>query len=131
MQVQPGGMRDSMALFLQLEDAVASRGSLTPQQILELRASAAHLNVSGEHRSLIDNRSSCGTSGAFLSFQVSSNKCNGSSQATKLSCYCSLVILMFCLRCAKWYPSATSIFMCLGCLQRSLSEPVEARVSHF
>ncbi len=36
-----------MALFLQLEEAVATRGSLTPEQILELRASAAHLNVQG------------------------------------------------------------------------------------
>ena len=49
MQVGPAGVRDSMALFLQLEGAVASRGSLTPEQILDLRASAAHLNVSGEH----------------------------------------------------------------------------------
>ncbi|KAK9825009.1 hypothetical protein WJX74_000447 [Apatococcus lobatus] len=46
-QVQPAGIRDSMALFLQLEEAVTSTGSLTPEQILDLRASAAHLNVSG------------------------------------------------------------------------------------
>lgn len=48
VQAHPAGIRDSMALFLQLEEAVASRASLTPEQILDLRASAAHLNVSGE-----------------------------------------------------------------------------------
>ena len=48
LQIQPAGIRDSMALFLQLEEAVATRGSLTPEQILDLRASAAHLNVQGQ-----------------------------------------------------------------------------------
>lgn len=48
VQAHPAGIRDSMALFLQLEEAVASRVSLTPEQILDLRASAAHLNISGE-----------------------------------------------------------------------------------